>query len=246
MSRKLYRFYCEYCFAPETMVATPCGDMPIKDLVGTAKLLVPNAKGLGNWKEVEVRSFGQQKLLTISLRRGRSYKIIRATSDHRWLTQNGFCRTVELQSGDILTSCHCRTLNSYGSHTPHVSAIAVVQGFTFGDGCLEKNRHSPVFVPFCANKNLSLLPYFGCCRRSKFKVGDKYFWQVHDLPHSWKSLPCPNESLSFLLGWFAGYFAADGHVNPIGNQATIYSANIENIQFVRGICYQLGIRMSII
>jgi len=64
-----------------------------------------------------------------------------------------------------------------------------------------------------------------------------------DLPREWKILPPVDESLSVLLGWLAGYFAADGHVTKNGS-AVLYSAKRSNLEFVKGLCYQLGIRVS--
>ena len=232
-------------------MATPHGDVPIRDLVGTSTLLIPNAKGLGSWKEVEVRSFGRQPLRTIHLRRGRAYKMIRATPGHRWVVsgRTGLYRTVttrELAPGDKLANCHTRTMASYGAKAPRVSAVGVTQGFTFGDGSHELKPGTPAQVNLFGRKEPALSPYFAASRSISIQAKGKPVTRVVDLPRSWKSLPSYDESLSFLLGWFAGYFAADGHVLESGKQAVVYSANMANLQFVKGICYRLGIRMGAI
>jgi DNA primase len=87
----------------------------------------------------------------------------------------------------------------------------------------------------------ALSSYFSQCRMSPLPGKDI---RAHDLPRDWKSLPSATETMSFMLGWFSGYFAADGHVAKSGNQATLYSANRENLNFVKGVCYRLGIRVS--
>src|ERR1019366_8663469 len=78
---------CLFCFSGDTMVITPEGDKPLRDLVGTAMLLVPsNNNGspgnFGTWKEVEVRSFGEQPLMTLELHRGNAKKTVRVTAEH--------------------------------------------------------------------------------------------------------------------------------------------------------------------
>lgn len=107
-------YYRVCCFAGETEVATPQGDVPIRDLAGRPALLIPNNPGLGHFREAEVRAFGRQPLLTVTLRRQHSVKEIHATPEHRWVTSGqiglyGMKRTRELQPGDSLANCYART-----------------------------------------------------------------------------------------------------------------------------------------
>jgi hypothetical protein len=242
-------YYRVCCFAPETLVATPVGDIPIKELVGTATLLVPNKKGLGHWRPVEVRSFGCQPLLTVRLRRRNTEKIIRATPDHRWVISGRIGLysqkvTAALKHGDQLASCFHRNLASYGDRKPTLSAIGVAQGFTFGDGSKERGSRRPAVVRFYAAKDKALIPYFMSCRLEPVECRGKIMQQVQDLPRSWKEVPDADESLSFLFGWLAGYFAADGHVSRSGKQAILTSSNKSHLQFAKGVCYQLGVGVS--
>jgi hypothetical protein len=160
-------YYRVNCFAPETMVATPTGDVPIKDLVGTPTLLVPDEKGIGHWEPVEVRSFGRQRLLTVTLRRGRAKKTIRATAAHRWVLSGPIgldsdATTAQLEAGDRLASCFVSTLPTAASEQAlHwvVESVedqgeedevfcAVVPGnekFTLADNILTRN------CPFCGD-----------------------------------------------------------------------------------------------
>jgi hypothetical protein len=241
------------CFAPETPVATPVGDVPIKDLVGTAKLLVPNSAGLGLWRDVAVRHFGQQRLLTVHLKRRRTVKVVRATPSHRWVVrdrpgQSRLVTTADLVPGDRLGLCFHRNIASYGDKALVVAAIGVAQGFIFGDGsCSRIGRGSASVSIHSKSKDAALLPYFSSCRQRPERCRQhprRRYIKICDLPRAWKKLPDATESLSFLLGWFAGYFAADGHVSPNGAGATLYSAKPSHLQFVKGICYQLGIRVS--
>lgn len=68
--------------------------------------------------------------------------------------------------------------------------------------------------------------------------------EIVGLPRYWKDLPPITESRSYLLGFLAGYFAADGTVSGRGSQATLCSRNESSLQWVRDACYELGIRTS--
>ncbi|WP_240917258.1 DNA primase [Nocardioides sp. HDW12B] len=63
---------------------------------------------------------------------------------------------------------------------------------------------------------------------------------VHHLPGFFKSTPSLEESAPYLLGWLAGYFAADGCVAADGT-VMLNSARREHLEFVRALCTRLGI-----
>jgi endogenous inhibitor of DNA gyrase (YacG/DUF329 family) len=63
---------------------------------------------------------------------------------------------------------------------------------------------------------------------------------VSCLPAFFKNLPSLEESTSYLYGWIAGYFAADGTVSKQG-QAILHSASRENLEFVQLLGMRLGI-----
>ena len=63
---------------------------------------------------------------------------------------------------------------------------------------------------------------------------------VHHLPHYFKDLPPLDESTSYLYGWLAGYFAADGCVASDGT-VMLNSAKRGHLEFARAVCTRLGI-----
>ncbi|WP_366915992.1 DNA primase [uncultured Nocardioides sp.] len=63
---------------------------------------------------------------------------------------------------------------------------------------------------------------------------------VHHLPRFFKDLPPLDESVSYLYGWLAGYFAADGCVADDGT-VMLNSADRRDLEFVRDVCTRLGI-----
>ena len=63
---------------------------------------------------------------------------------------------------------------------------------------------------------------------------------VHHLPRFFKELPPLDESVSYLYGWLAGYFAADGCVSATGT-VMLNSADRPVLEYVRMVCTRLGI-----
>ena len=240
---------CYFCLAGETEVLTPQGAKPIRELVGKSTLLVPIPKsGTGKWQEVEVRSFGVQPLMKLTLRRGRSLKDIYATAEHRWVTKaktdcwQSFTPTSRLQKGDVIPSCTTRLFLASPSPVT-LSPFGIAHGFVYGDGILQQDQR-PARVVLHGEKDKAMLPYFALCpSREILLPSGKTGIYIYNLPRQWKERPPLSESRSYLGGWLAGYFAADGHVSKEG-QATLYSADEKNVAFVRDVCSLIGVRTS--
>lgn len=246
---------CYLCLAGETEVITSKGTRSIRELAetGSADLLVPVRNGhykagehgsqqfqsAGMWTRCEVKSFGRQPLLRLVLCRGRARKIVYCTAEHRWINLNGdLVVTSDLKRGDGLKSC--RSISLFSSGKPvRPSPFAVAQGFTFGDGTTAQGNR-PGTARFFGTKYRDMFRYFAACDRHD-EHGVPY---VSDLPRSCKRLPDLGESRSFLLGWLAGYFAADGTVRADGRHASLWSSRKAYIQFVRDVCYLLGVQTS--
>jgi plasmid stability protein len=249
--RKVAKSACIGCFAGDTKVITKDGTKPIKKLEGRATLLVPkNQSNIGEWKEVEVRDFGVQKLYEIVLRRDRTEKIIHATAEHRWVTrdrQTGvwdkWTLTTELKRGDLIPSS--RPLNIKASRHPvRPSAVGIAHGFVYGDGAVQSRWNRPATLHiYSGGKDRALLPYFRACPSTRHMRDGKEYRVIKDLPRSWKKLPDLDESRSYLLGWLAGYFAADGSVSPKA-QATLYSYDKDSIEFAEHVATSIGVQTS--
>ncbi len=240
---------CYICLAGETEVITPLGAKPISELIGKARVLVPIRQSQwGKWKEVEVKCFGKQRLYRIALHKRRAQKVIYATAEHRWvkLDRKGrmpFVSTVELQPGDILASCYVTSVRA-SPNAVRPSPFGIAHGFVFGDGTRSKKDSRPASLVVHSPKDRAMLRYFATCELREITVKNgKTATYVYDLPRQWKEFPPLAESRSYLLGWLAGYFAADGHVTARG-QAVIYSHLRKNMGFVRDVCYLLGVATS--
>jgi DNA primase len=88
----------------------------------------------------------------------------------------------------------------------------------------------------CPPKDTAMLKWFP----NSVTSGSGENLLVFHLPRFFKRQPDLDESRSYLLGWLAGYFAADGCVAADGT-VMLNSAKRSNLEFVRNVCTRLGI-----
>lgn len=252
---------CIGCFAYETEVITETGRRPIGELVGPdgvgrANLLIPRRQsGWSSWREVEVRSFGVQQLCRIELVRRRETKVVHATAEHRWRTRDRktgvwseFITTADLKPGDVLPVSRAQTIAATGPNRPVMSRIGVAAGAVFGDGSAITRRRTPAQINLYDGKDEPLLPYFDGFTQTHREApagANKGYTFVYGLPRTWKAAPDLDESRGYLLGWLAGYFAADGSVTKKG-QAVLSSATREHLQLAQTVADILGVRTTAI
>ena len=122
------------CLSGETRVLTFDGAREIKDLAGGVHKLLD---GNGRWVDAEVRSFGRQPLMRLTLSRNGVKKIIYATPDHRWFvkpqrdrTQCTEYETRALRRGHRLASVFPWPI----AKSLRPSPFGAAHGITFGDG----------------------------------------------------------------------------------------------------------------
>lgn len=235
------------CFAADEEVVTRQGIRPIGELAreGLAELLVPNGSGQGRWEVVPVRDYGVDEIIELHLRHGQKRKVVRTTAAHQWFVVDYFRsgpmrsqevrRTSELVPGDRLKSIRAKT-----SRTKRVP-FAQTQGFVFGDG----SKSSVTFAPRSGDKIADVMPLFTGigCRFSEYDRDGEVMLRTRDIPSLWKELPDMRESVSTLLSWVSGYFAADGTVTKDGT-ARLYSVRREHLESVRSILTIAGVRTS--
>jgi hypothetical protein len=247
---------CYFCLAGETEVVTRKGIRPVRELTGAPhELLVPYparpnvaapaaAAPHGKFQRVTVRSFGEQRLYAVNLRRYRAIKTIFATAEHRWILTDGtVVPTIKLRPATTLASVRAKSPQG----TAALISVAAAQGFTYGDGTRgQGQRPATLAIYGRSTADEHMLPYFGPVKTKRYntQTGDTVT-HIYGLPRFWKDLPPLEESRSFLLSWLAGYFAADGSVSKAG-QATIYSANRSALSFVRDIAAVCGVGYGMI
>lgn len=232
------------CFSYDTEILTEQGIASIGDLSGsTVSVMTEN----GVWKEAEIKDFGKQELVKLTLTKGKSRKTVHTTKNHRWFrwarrggserilgTKRIECLTVDLEPGDKLVSVFGQSVKNIVAP----SKFGIAHGIVFGDGSINYNRSC---IRLCGEKNHALLQYFNNSPTSNCD-GDIL---VTNLPSFFKDRPSLTLEKGYLYGWLAGYFAADGSVKECG-QIRLSSANIDNLKFVRDVCVKLGINYTTI
>jgi len=224
------------CFSYDTEIITREGVKKIGDVAGTEQELLA---GDEKWVEAPIKSFGEQELREITLRRQGSEKTIRATPEHRWFTKRHWKEnwterhTEELKEGDRIQYSFGKSAPKSGS-TP--SPFGVAHGFSYGDGTSVSGQNNANAVVFCNDKDEPLQKYFEQCSETEVD-GNK---RVSEIPNRFNELPDLEENKSYLYGWLSGFFAADGSVDSNG-QVTISHSDKETLEKVKEICYLLGI-----
>lgn len=222
------------CLAGETLVKTMHGDVPIEDLSGDSHLLMD---GTGKWVECEVRSFGVQSLRRVTLSRNGFRREVYATPEHRWLLKRRDGSLREVETDDLRPDHRVPSVfPMVRLGRTHLSRDGVRAGFVFGDGTATPHgcvayfygdKDAEVRQQFFADDKVREVPEQG---RVEVRSG---------LPRSWKSLPALDEGASYLYGWLAGYFAADGSVHR--GLPRLASASRDTLLHVQAICNLLGI-----
>lgn len=226
------------CFTAETRFLTRSGVRSLGGCVGQSVQVRTSEKG-SPWRNAEVRSFGMQEVVELDLRRGRRTKTIRTTKGHRWFVGTRKHRrevtTDQLSSGDRLVSAHT-ALHTRIAPSPW----GIARGITFGDGSLNGgSRGASARLVLCGAKDLPLLRYFPLSPTKQVPAGI----EVTGLPRDWKTCPSLDLDDSFLFGWLAGYFAADGCASKDGDY-TISSARLSDLEYARDVAVRLGISVN--
>lgn len=233
-----------HCFRGDTRVITKFGTFEISELCDKS---VEILNGNGEWELVTFRSYGVQSLMKLTLRCNTKKKEIFATPEHEWVMQDFVRkkRTNQLKPGHRLK----KVIPSRVSANI-VDPMGVVHGFCYGDGtqtAISTSGNRTYECCFYTPDDLELKKFFIQCGFTKFteRFADNgksypavYFSSVKNM----KEVPDITESPEYLLGFIAGYFAADG--NCSFSNITICSSKYEDLKKVRDICTRLGIASS--
>lgn len=234
------------CGAAEERFLTTSGITTLGEAAGSTQEVLTRVGGNTQWVKAEIKEFGKQSLMALTLRRGRETKVVYWTPNHRWFIRSRRDRnsdyrevvTSDLSPGDVLASA----LPNSRVRQSRPSPQGVARGIVYGDGNV---LQSGSVVDLFGDKNLDLVRFFAGShirpRAGRGKDGSLTGMQVCDLPRYYKTqLPDLDENPSYLYGWLAGYFAADGTVNTSG-VPILYSADLAALEYVEVLCLRLGI-----
>lgn len=231
------------CLAGETEVLTRGGKRKIADLAGSEAEVI---NGRGDWQLVPFRQFGEDRLLRIELRTAKQKKVIYANADHRWFVVEGKHRnghpgsveytTGELQPGMKLVRRAPRSAITKGGVTVP-SPVGIARGLVYGDGSVNYSGGGSLLDLFEA-KNFAFMRYFP--EAVTYELGNGGL-RVKGFPKSYKTeRPAFDEGVSYLYGWLAGYFGADGTVAKNGS-VFLDSVDRSSLEYVQDLCTSLGI-----
>ncbi len=224
--------FVSYCFSGDTKIMTKDGILPLKSLVGRQIMVLNKNHG---WEEATVKNFGKAELRKLTLERYSTKKEIFVTGNHRWFVCNNDSgkRTI-LETDQLKPGMKIPFNTSKAWDMVEPSPFGIAHGFFMGDGSKSKNAKAN----FCGDKK-DLIPYFTPAN----VAGDEHELSVGGIPEYFKDFPSIHETSSYLYGWLAGYFAADGCVDERG-RCTLSSAKKENLEFVRNVMCVLGMPVN--
>ncbi len=216
-----------YCFSGDTKILTKDGIKRLDDLVDKEIAVLNIHHG---WESATVKQFGKQELKKLTLERYGVEKTFHVTGNHKWFVINGDRGMVEIDTDHLESGMRIpfNTSRVWSCVTP--SPFGVAHGFFIGDG--DKGDHRR--ANFCGEKE-ALLPYFTPAKVS----GSECEKTTRGIPDYFLYLPRLSEPLSYLYGWLAGYFAADGCVDDLG-RCTLTSTKKEYLEFARDVLCVLG------
>jgi len=236
------------CFSYDTEFVT---DRGIKKLGECSGEKVVVWSGYNGWKQATVQSFGFQNIVELHVSKNGVKKVISTTAEHRWIVEydnqkkkNRDVKHIEttstLRKGDKLWTSDGPSLIKKVALSPD----GIRAGFVYGDGHIDVSTpRSGASVRLFGGKDLALAQYFQEYRMTDVEVLSGHnvpSRRVSGLPRMYKSAPSYNESASYLYGWLAGYFAADGNIHESGS-ASISSASLESIAVIKDVCAMLGL-----
>ena len=218
-----------YCFRGDTEILTKDGIKRLDELVD--KPIKVFGKNHG-WENATVKHFGKDTLRKLTLTRHEQTKEIYVTGNHRWFVK-GSERTREVCTDDLIPGMKIpfNVGNVWAKVQP--SPFGVAHGFFTGDGDKSQMRAN-----FCGDK-VALLPYYMPATIN----GSEREYTVSGAPQYFRELPSLTESPSYLYGWLAGYFAADGCVDTNG-RCTLASCDHRNLEFARNVLCVLGMPVN--
>jgi hypothetical protein len=235
------------CLGGDTVVVTWDGPQRLADIAGTTQRLLtrdPVAGGASRWVDAPVLSLGEDELYEVVVSRRGVVRSIMATPDHHWWKVHGFAqarkhwRTLETTTSGLVGGDRLLGALPPGVGGTLLSSIGVAAGNVYGDGTRTRNRDACVDL---YGASVELLRFYPEPRVYSVTTTDGVHGvRVGGLPGYFKDSPPLDESASYLLGWLAGYFAADGHVSRNGH-ASMTASTRDDLDLFKLVAMRVGI-----
>lgn len=206
------------CLGEETPFITREGVKTFADYVDGDQVEVLTHTGA--WRNAVVRSYGEQRLNTITIRRGGAEHKVRATANHRWLLREGGETTALTEGTTLLGAPSLFRSFNYDEADP-LERLYWCYGFVYGDGTKVKNakgEYSSSMVRLCghASKYAERFIELGFKTSQPLSCGGDFMAYTGSYL---KTAPDPTkDSPNMIRAFVAGYLAADGAVNGNYNE----------------------------
>lgn len=215
----------------------------------------------GTWIDAALLERGRAPLWEIVLERSRAKHVVFASAGQRWPVNSAArrfhsrpplsFRTDALR--DIAGSPRWKLVTVNPLVRVALDPIAVLRGIVFGDGTYHRQAAGSGRAPFCqlylcndpsGSDSRRLAPLFERAGYRPVVRDDCQQVRFYGLPPEWKALPAPDRSPQYLRGFVAGWFAADGHMDPRAPVALLASARRDNLEWLQRIAPGAGLAVS--
>lgn len=237
------RNYVSNCFSSETQVLTSDGWLPIGCLSGDVRKVVTDS---GAWVDAEFKSFGKQALMAVTYGRGGSEEHqVFATPDHEWVVlrqkSGGGYRRERVQTKDLKTNDRLPMVNGRNNGM-YLSPQGIQHGVVYGDGTSNEHDTSVVLI---GDSCVELLKWFELNRQNEATYVDcQPAVCVSGMPSRYKQLPPINENKPYLMGFLAGWLAADGSVHVSTGGVRLFNKSREVLLQAKSIASVCGFRTT--
>jgi hypothetical protein len=189
------------------------------------------------WVDASVSEIEEQPCRRLRLRDNAGFETeIVASENHRWFRRGSVKKdwervtTLDLREGDHLP------LTLPAKMAP-VSVFGAQHGFFFGDG----TRSNGELHQFGDSVSVLKALFGDLAVPVTHRRDDEAV--VRNCPRSWGVLPEVTSDISYLYGFLAGYFAADGYVDQSGS-CSLSSSRKEELERVRDLFLAVGVRVN--
>ena len=201
------------CFGRETEFITNLGLKSFNDFNDGDEISV--LTHTGSWKKAIVKSYGEQELVPIVFKRGKSSKIVRATKNHRWILFDG-TETTQLTTNKPLYPTQKNKNFDYNSASP-MERLYWCYGYVFGDGTTLKKDGEPKYsmVRLCGEDSLKYLYRF---KEMGFETSESNSLDGDVMVYTGKYIKTTpsieKDGLEMIRAFMDGYLSADASKNP--------------------------------
>lgn len=233
------RQFINNCLQGDTKVLTRLGWKKIRDLAGTEQEIVTDE---GKWVKASFKSFGVQNLCKVTYKEPQSdetYEVY-ATPGHDWVVEDSKkCRLPKVKTSDLKEGMRLPVVNGRSNGLEYLSPQGIQHGIVFGDGCCtEHDCHVDLF----GDSFVYLDKYFPDNRKSDVTQLGQVGSRISGMPSYFKKLPDLSENKPYLLGFLAGWIAADGGIR--NTSVCLFNKSKEVLEHAKSIAAICGIRSS--